>query len=117
MGRKQAGKAGTGTAIVGALATAATAATQVARIAKATETTAGVAQRARGRILENRRMALWLLLGVLGMGIILGLVMAKRAKRAGGSDEPAADLPEPTAVSMPEATESTTPTDSTEASG
>lgn len=111
------GQAGSGTAFVSALATAAMAATQVARMAKATETTVGVARRVRDRVTENRQMLLWLLLGILGVGIILGLVMAKRSKRKAGPDEPAADAPKPEAVPEPAASESTGSTDSTETSG
>ena len=94
----QGAKAGTGAAFVSALATAATAATQVARMVEANETTARVARRARDRMLENRRSLLWLLLGVLGLGMILGLVMAKRDKKAGEPDEPAPASTKPEAV-------------------
>lgn len=114
MGTTQAGSAA---AIMSTLTTVATAATQMARMAKATETTVGVAQRLRERVTENRQTVMWALLGILGIGIILGLVMAKRSKRSAQPDETAAEAPAPVVVPEPGTGESTGSTESAEASG
>jgi hypothetical protein len=82
MGVQRAGAAKKGIALVSVLTTAATVATQVARMVKATETTAGVARRARDRMMKNQQIVPGMVLGALGLGFILGFAIGRGRKRA-----------------------------------
>lgn len=110
MGNQKADTVGRASALASALASAATAATQVAHLAEATEATVGIARRGRDRMMEDRRL-LFVLLGVLGLGVLIGIVMAMRTETADEPDEPTVETPRPQPV--PDAPK----TDSTEASG
>lgn len=122
MGVQRAGAAKKGIALVSVLTTAATVATQVARIVKATETTAGVARRARDRMMKNQQIVPGMVLGALGLGFILGFAIGRGRKRAGMSElapeasetgtiadaprtEPVTDVPQTDSSGSGEATE------------
>ncbi len=122
MGVQRAGAAKKGMALVSVLTTAATVATQVARMVKATETTAGVARRARDRMMKNQQIVPGMVLGALGLGFILGFAIGRGRKKAGMSKlapeasemgtiadaprtEPVTDVPQTDSSGSAEATE------------
>ena len=116
MGVQRAGAAKKGMALVSVLTTAATVATQVARMVKATETTAGVARRARDRMMKNQQIVPGMVLGALGLGFILGFAIGRGRKRAAMS-ELAPETPETGTIADAPRTEPVTDVLQTDSSG
>ena len=83
--------------LVSALSTAADAITEVAYLAKDTAVIADTAKRAQASIVEVPCSLLWLLLGAVGLGLVVGFLVGRRGRN--GLQE--AELPPQLAESVP----------------
>ncbi len=81
--------------LVSALSAAAEAITEVASMAKDSAVIADTAKRARASIIEEPRSLLWLILGAIGLGIVVGFLFGRRGRNGFAEADFAPPVAEP----------------------